>query len=511
VSAASPHSSGPHTAPRSGGPLTQAVLETIQDPTALAIELRLRASLDDLTGLANRATFLSSLRDALARRIALGVVFFDLDNFKFVNDTLGHSAGDELLRQVADRVRRVVRPEDLVARLGGDEFAILAADCDVDVAAKLAERVRQALVPAFVLDGRERHVTTSVGCRPWSPADGEVDVETLLRDADAAMYQAKDAGRNGVHLFSDHTREAVLQRVELEQGLRQALREDELVLHYQPIVDLRTGAATGVEALLRWPDGPGPAEFVPVAEETGLIVPIGQLVLERVCRQLAAWEAVGLGNLMATINVSPYQLREAGFVESVARATEKAGVDPARVCLEFTESAFVAPDEGTLASLRQLKDLGVFLAIDDFGVGTSALSQLKRLPVEVLKVDRSFVDGLGTDPEDSAIVAAILSLAHAMGLHVVAEGVETRTQADELLALGCSTAQGWLFARAMAPEALVTFLTSVGPSARRPLRRPSLRGSGARREPAPVPQRQRARRSLVVEAMEQIGITVETG
>jgi diguanylate cyclase (GGDEF)-like protein len=487
-----------------GGPLTQAVLDSVADPVSRAVELSLRASIDDLTGLANRMTFFARLREALSRSTRLAVVFLDLDNFKLVNDTLGHSAGDDLLRQVAERVRRVVRPEDLVARLGGDEFAILAADID-DVAAEgLARRICDALVPAFVLDGRERHITASVGCRTCSAADlATVSEETLLRDADAAMYQAKDSGRNGVHVFSDDTRLALLERVELEQGLRVALGEQQLEVHYQPIVDLRSGRVTGVEALLRWPGGRGPAEFIPVAEETGLIVPIGRFVLEEVCAQLERWGRAGVSDLVATINVSAYQLREAGFVEAVAEVTARHGLGPSRVCLEFTESAFAAPDERTLAGLHALKDLGVFLAIDDFGVGTSALSQLKRLPVEVLKVDRSFVDGLGTDPEDTAIVASILSLAHAMGLHVVAEGVEAPAQAEELLALGCAAAQGWLYAPAMPAAAVPAFV--LDSRARQPVRRPPAR----RREPAPAPERERAQASLVLELMNQIGITVE--
>jgi diguanylate cyclase (GGDEF)-like protein len=490
--------------PRAGGPLTQAVLDSIADPTTRAVELSLRASIDDLTGLANRTTFFARLRDALSRRTRLAVVFLDLDNFKLVNDTLGHNAGDDLLRQVAERLRRVVRPEDLVARLGGDEFAILAGDIDDLAAEGLARRICDALVPAFRLDGRERHITGSVGCRTCSAADLEtVSEETLLRDADAAMYRAKDSGRNGVHVFSDETRLAVLERVELEQGLRAALADQQLEVHYQPIVDLRSSRVTGVEALLRWPGGRGPDEFIPVAEETGLIVPIGRFVLEEVCAQLGRWGRAGLTELVATINVSAYQLREPGFVEAVAEVTARHGLSPSTVCLEFTESAFAAPDERTLASLHALKDLGIYLAIDDFGVGTSALSQLKRLPVEVLKVDLSFFDGLGSDPEDTAIVASILSLAHAMGLHVVAEGVEAPAQAEELLALGCSAAQGWLFAPAMPADDVPGFV--VASRRRQPVRRPAAR----RREPAPAPERERAQSSLVLELMSQIGITVE--
>ena len=458
---------------------------------------------DELTGLADRSTFLSGLDAALATGQPFAVVVLDLDHFKRINDTLGHTAGDELLRQVAERFADVLRPTDLVARLGGDEFGILVPGVDAALATALAERVRGAIVPAFRLGGEERHVRASVGCRSW-PADDDdaADAEALLRDADAAVYQAKDAGRDRVSEYSPAIRSALVARVETEHALRAALRDDLLTLHYQPIVDLATGRATGVEALLRWPGGPSPGEFIPVAEETGLIVEIGRRVVERACAQIAAGERDhGLRDLTVTVNVSPLQLNDPLFPEQVAAAARDAAIDPARICLEFTESTVLEPDDATRAGLQMLKQLGIFLAIDDFGVERSSLSRLKHVPVEVLKIDRSFVDGLGTDPDDSAIVASILSLGYAMGLHVVAEGVETRTQAAELLALGCTTGQGWLFAKAMAPEEVVAYVgrTRGRGGALAPLRP---------RRKANATARTTAQRSLILEMMQVIGIEV---
>jgi diguanylate cyclase (GGDEF)-like protein len=460
---------------------------------------------DELTGLASRSTFLRALDAALEAGFPFAVVFLDLDHFKRINDTLGHGAGDDLLRQVATRVAGVLRPADLVARLGGDELAILVSGADTGAAARLAERVRDAIVPAFRLGDHERHVSASVGWRCWPACDGDdADAEALLRDADAAMYQAKDGGRNRVAAYSDELRRALVERVELEHALRDALAADALTLHYQPIVDLGSGIATGVEALLRWPGGPPPGEFIPVAEETGLIVEIGRWVVRHACAQLAEWERDhSVRDLTMTVNVSPLQLQDPRFPQQVATAARDAGIDPARICLEFTESAVLEPEADTNAGLQMLKDLGIFLAIDDFGVERSSLSRLKRVPVEVLKVDRSFIDGLGTDPDDSAIVASILSLAHAMGLHVVAEGVETRAQADELLALGCNTGQGWLFARAMAPDEVVAHIAATRGAAGRPRRLAPLA-----RAKAPVTARTRGHSSLVVEMMHIIGIEV---
>jgi diguanylate cyclase (GGDEF)-like protein len=425
---------------------------------------------DALTGLANRALFLDRLRSLAATGSPLAVLFLDLDDFKLVNDGWGHETGDRLLCEVADRLRSAVRPGDLVARLGGDEFTVLCEGVSGErEALAIAGRLREALVEPFEIAGQRRLVRASIGCRvatargcpkghrstrngPLGGAPDEFTAEALLRDADVAMYQAKDKGRNRIELYSEETRKRIVRRLEVEQELRSALETGGLAVHYQPQVDLLTGSVVGVEALARWKHprlgDVSPAEFIAVAEETGLIGPLGSLVLEQTCRQLAAWHSQGL-RIAATVNVSAHQLDDPGFADDVARHIGAAGLPPSSICLELTESALMGAGADPRRVLTSLKGLGVYVAIDDFGTGYSSLASLKRLPVEVVKVDRSFVDGLGTDPEDSAIVAAILSLAHAMGLHVVAEGVETPLQAAELVALGCTVGQGFLWSAAV--------------------------------------------------------------
>ncbi|MFN8132484.1 MAG: EAL domain-containing protein [Solirubrobacteraceae bacterium] len=470
----------------------------VTDARAAVVDLALRASNDPLTGLSNRRAFLERLRDAMDHGYRVAVIFLDLDHFKLVNDTGGHHHGDALLQHVAERIGAAVRPSDVVARLGGDEFAVLCIEIDEHAALAVAERIRAAMVPAVTIGDQERHVTVSVGCRTWAAQDGAHNEHDLVRDADAAMYQAKAGGRNRVHVFSDETRQQVLRRVELEDQLRKALGSGVIRPHYQPIVDLRSGRVVGAEALLRWPGGPGPDEFVPVAEETGLIVALGSTVVEDACAQLARWTAEGLDDLTVTINVSPRQIGDPTFVEHLVSCIDRHGVAPARLCLELTESAFQAPDAARLAALDEVTALGAYLAIDDFGTGFSSLSQLKRLPVEALKIDRGFVDGLGSDPDDSAIVASILSLARAMGLHVVAEGVETAAQASELLALGCVTGQGWLYAKAMPAEELAAHARAL------------LADPPADIEPATAPARTQAEASLVAEALFQLGVEAAT-
>ncbi len=468
----------------------------VTDARAAVVDLALRASNDPLTGLANRRAFLERLGDAMKYGYRVAVIFLDLDQFKLVNDTGGHHLGDALLQHVAERVSAAVRPSDLVARLGGDEFAVLCVEIDERAALAVSERIRAAMVPAVTLGDTERHITVSVGCRTWAPSDGpDITEHDLVRDADAAMYQAKASGRNRVHRFSEATRQQVLRRVELEDQLRKALGAGIIRPQYQPIVDLRTGSVVGAEALLRWPGGPGPDEFVPVAEETGLIVALGSTVVEDACAQLAAWRSAGQTDLGVTINVSPAQIGDGAFVEHLVSCVQRHDVDPARVCLELTESAFQAPDAARLDALDEVTRLGAYLAIDDFGTGFSSLSQLKRLPVEALKIDRGFIDGLGSDPDDSAIVASILSLARAMGLHVVAEGVETAAQAAELLALGCVTGQGWLYAKAMPPDQLPDHCRRAASTGPGPI------------EPAEAPARA-AHRSVVDEALFQTCATV---
>jgi diguanylate cyclase (GGDEF)-like protein len=451
------------------------------------------APLDALTGLAGRDHFLARLRELAAAGRPVAVIFLDLDDFKLINDGFGHETGDRLLVEVAGRLRAAIRPTDLVARLGGDEFTVLCDGIgDPAAALDIARRLHGALLEPFDVAGQRRHVRASVGCRV-APAGG--DAEELLRDADVAMYQAKNGGKDRVELFSQATRKLILRRLQLEQDLRDALGRGGLAVHFQPQVELHTGRVVGAEALARWPHPDegwiSPAEFIPVAEETGLIVPLGAWVLDEACRRLAAWRALQI-SLSVTVNLSVHQLADPELPARVRGSLSRWNLPPEALCLELTESALMGAGEAPLARLGELKELGIYLAVDDFGTGYSSLGALKRLPVEVLKVDRSFIDGLGTEPEDSAIVAAVLSLAHALGLHVVAEGVETELQASQLAALGCPVAQGFLFARAVTPEELPALVARLGASGRR---RPT--------------REFRGERALVDEMMHQIGIPRE--
>ena len=454
------------------------------------------AAADALTGLANRTLFLDRLRTTAAAGRPLAVLFLDLDDFKLVNDGWGHETGDQLLCEVADRLRAAVRPGDLVARLGGDEFTVLCEGVTGErEALAIARRLREALDDPFEIAGQRRHVRASIGCRV-ADGDAESAAEALLRDADVAMYQAKDKGRNRVELYSEETRRRIVRRLEVEQALRAAVEAGELEVHFQPQVDLLTGRVAGVEALARWTHARlgavSPAEFISVAEETGLIAPLGSFVLGETCRRLAEWRAQGL-RMTATVNVSVQQLGDPGFAESVAAHLGAAGLEPSSICLELTESALMGAGEEPRHALASLKGLGVYVAIDDFGTGYSSLATLKRLPVEVVKVDRGFVGGLGTDPEDSAIVASVLSLAHAMGLHVIAEGVETPLQAAELVSLGCTVGQGFLWSPAVPAEEIAA------------LARKLERSGGHRATRAPF----RGERSFIDEMLHQIGIAKE--
>ncbi len=443
---------------------------------------------DALTGLPDRAAFVAALKRAAESGEGVAVLFLDLDDFKVVNDGFGHEAGDRLLIQVAQRLRGAVREEDLVARLGGDEFTVLCLGVDDQTLATVtAGRLRAALAQPFDVAGQRRHVRVSIGARVAAP--GEVDPEALLRDADSAMYQAKEAGKDRVELFSDATRARILRRIEIETQLRMALETETLAVHYQPQLDLANGRLVGVEALVRWSEA-SPAEFIPVAEETGLIGPLGAWVLHTAVRDLAVWHAQGLTPLTVTVNLSTRQLEDPDLPDVVAKALADAGIAPEALCLELTESALMGVATASLDCLRAIKGLGVYVGIDDFGTGHSSLARLRSLPVEVLKVDRSFVDGLGSEQGDSAVVAAVLSLAHALGLHVIAEGVETPLQANQLVALGCPVAQGFLWSPAV-PAAQIPSMAKLGTS-----NHP--RTSGHRGE-----------RSLVVEMMHQIGIAKE--
>ncbi len=432
-------------------------------------ELAHQALHDPLTGLANRALLHDHLEGALARASrrpgSLALLFLDLDRFKLVNDSMGHTAGDELLREIANRLIALVRPGDTVARLGGDEFVILLEDLnDPREPVAVAERVQRSLAEPIVMGGNEVFTTTSIGIAVLT--DDHADADGLLRDADAAMYLAKARGRNRYEIFDEVLRTEATERLQMENSLRRSLDLGGLLVHYQPEVQLSTGRVTSAEALARWAhptNGLLEANaFIELAEETGLILDIGHWVLREACRQLGAWQRDRPGQLdMVRVNLSARQIAQPDIVDIVIDAVAEGGVEPSSLCLEITETVLMDDPDAGLKVLNDLRSLGVQLAIDDFGTGYSSLAYLKRFPVDVLKIDRSFVDGLGDDPEDTAIVTAIISMSRALGLDVVAEGVETHRQLEELRRLGCDRAQGYLFARATAPEDFWSLTQSI--------------------------------------------------
>jgi len=433
-------------------------------------QLTRQAFQDALTSLPNRALFMDRLAHALARteRRAqhVAVLFLDLDRFKVVNDSLGHGMGDQVLIESSQRLLDCVRPEDTVARLGGDEFAILLEDLDnTEGATSVAQRVTESLEKPFLLDGREVFVTMSVGValntrRPITP-------EELLRDADLAMYRAKGKGKNRYEVFDPATSAPALNRLDLELDLRGALARGEFVLHYQPVVHLGSGRIIEVEALVRWQHRERgllqPDEFISLMEETGLIIPVGAWVLGEACRQLEEWTAQFQPQppLTMSVNLSARQLQDPGLVMVVENALAESHVDPASLKLEITETVVMQDAPATLETLHALKALGVQLAIDDFGTGYSSLGYLKRFPVDTLKIDRSFVQGVALDTEDTAIVRAVISVAKSLNLSVTAEGIETDAQLSQLQSLGCDRGQGYLFARPLAPEPLRLALAAL--------------------------------------------------
>jgi diguanylate cyclase (GGDEF)-like protein len=422
-------------------------------------ELERQANYDGLTGLPNRNLLHDRLKQAVfgQRHVrSIAVVFIDLDHFKFVNDSLGHNAGDKLLQYVAERLQSTVRDGDTVARLGGDEFVVILNDQGrEDVIFRAMQRIVTKLSEPVRINDHELNVTCSAGISVF-PQDGP-DVETLLKNADAAMYRAKAKGRNNFQFFTAEMNRVVTERLMLEHSLRRAIERKELLLHYQPMVNLQTGAIETVEALVRWQHPEHglilPERFIPLAEETGLIVPVGEWVLRTACAQKRAWQDAGLPPVAVSVNLSARQFREESLVKTVARTLAEAHLKPEYLEMELTESMVMHDAESAIATLRGLKSLGVRLSVDDFGTGYSSLSYLNRLPIGTLKIDQSFVRDITSGSGEKGVIAqAIISLGHSLNLRVVAEGVETEAQLEFLKTHRCDEVQGFYYAKPVPPE-----------------------------------------------------------
>ncbi|HYK52206.1 MAG TPA: EAL domain-containing protein [Candidatus Eremiobacteraceae bacterium] len=434
--------------------------------------LEFLAQHDPLTGLPNRALLMDRLAQATAlvqrNRSTGALLFLDLDNFKAFNDTLGHGTGDRLLVAVGERLKAHVREVDTVARSGGDEFMIVLGDVSTpDGATTVARNIVNALEHPFDVDGHEMFVTASIGIIVF-PDDG-LDVETLIRDADTAMYQAKRHGRNKFQFYSPHMHDQAVRTLSLQNELRRGLERKEFVLHYQPMVELSSESIIAAEALVRWmhPDAGLrlPGEFIGAAEESGLIVPLGEWVLREACAQCRRWRDNGFDSIRVTVNVSPMQLSQIDFPATVASALRDAGIDAAALDLEITETALFAEPDRASSVLDELHRIGVGILLDDFGTGYSSLNYVKRMPIDALKIDRSFVKDIAEDPFDKAIAESIVALCESVGLRAIAEGVETRAQLDLLRNLGCDEIQGFCFSGAVDPrrfEELMRFWKRTG-------------------------------------------------
>jgi diguanylate cyclase (GGDEF)-like protein len=429
-------------------------------------ELRLSylAHFDTLTGLPNRTTFHSELERAMARSrnesSVLALLYLDIDRFKTVNDTLGHEAGDALLKEAAVRLRAAVRREDLVARLGGDEFAVIAERIgDAEDAGKIAHHIAERMHDPFIVRGHAHHLGASVGIAVYPSDAGRPD--QLLRCADIAMYSAKELRQGATRYYRAEMNERAQRNVALEDDLRKAIEGEQFLLHYQPIVCTRSGALTGVEALLRWRHPSRglvpPGEFIQVLEDTGLIVPVGAWVLRAACGQTRLWTDAGMPPVRISVNLSPRQFRAAPLLETVRHALQDAGIAAERLQLEITETALVDDVETAADKLRALADLGVGIALDDFGTGYSSLTHLKDFPLHALKIDKSFVANMHESASDECIVASVIGLAHGLRLSVVAEGVETEAQACKLREVDCDSLQGFYFSRPLPAEDLAAW------------------------------------------------------
>jgi diguanylate cyclase (GGDEF)-like protein len=412
--------------------------------------LRVQATHDPLTGLPNRLLFGDRLTQRLAQarrqEQLLAVMFLDLDRFKLINDTLGHNVGDMLLRSVSKRLKGTLREIDTIARMGGDEFTIILPDISTsEDATVVAGKVLHVLAEPVTVEGHELFVSASMGISLF-PSDGST-AEALVRNADTAMYRAKEQGRNNYQVYTEALNAAAVKQVTLEHSLRRALQRNEFLLHYQPQVSIKTGKVLGTEALIRWrqPDLGlvSPAQFIPLAEETGLILPISEWVLSTACMQNKSWQDAGLPHMNVAVNISARQFEQDELTPMVKRALKASGLDPQYLDLELTESTLMQNPDMAVTILQKLKDMGVRVSIDDFGTGYSSLSYLKRFPIDAVKIDQSFVRDITTNPDDAAIAGAVVAMAHSLKLKVIAEGVETLDQLEFLRGLRCDEMQGY--------------------------------------------------------------------
>lgn len=477
-----------------------------QELLAVITDLIHEATHDALTGLPTRNLLLTRLEYEVTK-VATGdeqvaVLFLDLDNFKLVNDSLGHGSGDELLCEVARRITKCVSDGGIVSRIGGDEFIVLSPHATQGTDDILAARILAAVTEPIKIADREVVTSASIGIASCTP--GAQSAEQLLRDADTALYAAKARGRNCMVRFNYELHARAVRRMQIESDLRIALREKQIYVHYQPQVSLVTGQVVGVEALARWQHPEygmvSPAEFIPIAEDSRLISELGRQVLQSACLQLAEWSAaLPKRPLSMTVNVSPRQLGDPTFITEVHALINQTGIRRSSLCLELTESALMNSEAEVINTLNQLNQMGIYVAIDDFGTEHSSLARLRDLPIEVLKIDRSFIDGLATEPGDTAIVSSILSLAFATGKHVIAEGIERVEQALALRSMGCGVAQGYLFSVPVEAAQILSMLD-------KPLWQVPMNWGMESAAVAPDTLTRRAHPTFIEEFLDQIGV-----
>lgn len=446
----------------------EGALQDVSERRGAEARMHYLAHHDDLTGLPNRVMFKYRLEQAIAesgrRGTLLALLLLDMDRFKAINDTLGHAVGDNLLKILGGRLSGCVRDCDTVSRLAGDEFALILPDLThAEDAARVAKKILNIFVPPFNVDGHELFMSASIGIATY-PMDGD-NLDVLLRNVDIAMYHAKEHGRNTFQFYATEMNTKAFERLSLENALRHALERNELFLHYQPQVDLRTGKITAVEALLRWRHPElgviSPLQFIPIAEETGMIIAIGEWVLHAACAQNKAWQAAGLPPFRIAVNLSARQLRQTSFIHVIERTLQETGLEPGYLELELTESMLMHNTENAIAMLAALDGMGIDLSVDDFGTGYSSLTYLKRLPINALKIDKSFVSDIPGDLDDAAIASTIIVMAHNLGIRVIAEGVETQEQRNFLGERACDAMQGYLFSRPVEPEKIPLLFVST--------------------------------------------------